>query len=258
MPLYLRLFLPLLLYSFCVSAQDTIRTIVTDTSIIYVIKKAPVTIVRKVEVDIAPEKQKLLLSVGASYLHYWQRTSAKSGNEEYLKLVNDHTSTQPGYEFHSEIFKYYKLFYLGIDLHFSRTKQKFTFANSEGKEFSANNRFNYFGTSVYGGYVLAKTRHYKMIPCLGFQMNKLTSYSGYTVNKADYTQPVQLISEMKYKARVLNIVIGIKNLVRIKKLAIEAQPFFMITPMSFTDKNEVYKLWRSYAGLKIGFITPLF
>lgn len=258
MPLYLRLLLSLLLYSFCSSAQDTIRTIVTDTSIIYVIKKAPLTIVKKVEVDIAPEKQKLLLSTGASYLYYWQRTSAKNGNEEYLKLVNEHTSTQPGYEIYSEIFRYYNRYYLGIDLHFSRTRQKFTFADSVGKELSANNRFNFFGTGIYGGYVLAKTRHYKMIPCIGLQMNKLTSYSGYTIHKADHSEPLQLIYAMKYKAHIINTTLGIKNLIRIKKLIFEIQPYFSFSPMSYTGKDELYKEWRTFAGLKIGFITRLF
>ncbi len=264
----MKLFIPILFFfaiaftSYCQLPEeeqgDTLETIVTDTSIIYVIRQKPVTILETVAILQPWEKKKYYLSVGASMFLFSENKKASASHENYLSRVNDMTKNLYGYSIGGSIWRCEKKFYTGMGIDFLRLKQLFNFDPIPGLSFE--NRFNYANISFQSGYWYRKNKTISYLFYGAINEQCLLSTAGFTLIK-QYTEPEsagRIYVEMNYKKYVTSFSAHVVCIVNFKPALLQIEPFFTLAPFSSTSKNEYYSVRRTFVGLKISIANKLF
>jgi hypothetical protein len=237
---------------------DTLETIVSDTSIIYVIKQTPITIREKVEIVLPKEPKKFYLSIDFSLLHFSEYKKASASHQDYLTKLNSATKNKLSYSLSSSFWQCPKKIYKGIGISFTDLIQEFDYTSTVGEKFTTNNRFNYVSFSIQGGYWFKKNNRISCIAYAEVQGNDLISHAGYTINKVEFIYIDRLDYQMHYIKYGMSVSANLKFLLFIKEILLEVEPYLTFSPFSATPKNEYYSLKRSYIGLKLGVTNILF
>jgi len=270
--MYLRLLFFILSFAFAATTHgqvvpdsllikgDSVKTIESDTSITYVIKRAPVRIKERIEISKPKINRpaKLCLSVHVGLLAFIERTKAQPGYEDFLSKVNDANAHRLSYSFSGTIWRCPKKIYVGIDVHFYKLRQKFTYVSSTNTEYSSINRLVYAGVGLYGGYKFSQKPTLTLIAFGGILGENLSSFSGYTLYKNDPSILMRLNTEILYKPYLINLSVGMKALFAVKNIPIEVEPYIILPTMAATNKENVYSLHQYIIGIRMGFTNYLF
>ncbi len=269
MRIKLALFSLLLLFSFLSNAQvidslsevggDTIETIVTDTSIIYVIKAPPVTIREKLEVLKIKLKPKYFFSTSFGLVQFFELKKAKSGYQEYLNKINSSTQNRLGYSIGISIWEHRNKIFSGFSFYFLHLPQKFEYySKMSSKSYSIDNNSNYQSIGFHLGYVLKEKKKNAFIVYGGIHLDNLLSYSGRTLIKKHPNKINQLKDEITYREYLMTFSINLKYIITTSISRFEIEPFILLSPFSATIKKEAYSIQRSFIGIKLGFNNKLF
>jgi hypothetical protein len=237
---------------------DTLETIISDTTIIYIIQKAPVTIREKVEILKPKPKKLFFLSTNFSILTYSEKRKAITSYEEYLKKINSAISDYSGYSIGASLWKCRKKIYNGIGMDFLILKQHFSFSDAIVDNYKATNAFNYLVLNPQLGYWIGKG---KKISCIGYgsiQGSYTLSYSGFTYDKTSPSIPYRINGIINYRKYLINFSANAKFLISLNKALIEIEPYVIIAPFSATVKNEAYSIRRTFIGIKFGLVHKLY
>ncbi len=238
---------------------DTIETIISDTSIIYVIRAAPVKVIEKIEVVKPKAKSLYYLSNTVSLLYFLEFKKALPQYEEYLSKLNSVTKNQNGYSIGTSIWKCPQKTFTALSITYLRLKQSFNYSNQVTYvNYKINNYFNYLEIGIHIGYILKKTNRISYIISGGIHGCNTLSYSSKTLNKLDPTLIANIKDEIKYREFLMNMSLNLKLLFTTKNINFEVEPFILISPISATIKNEAYSIKRSVLGIKVGLNHKLF
>ena len=130
-----------------VQESDTLEGETTDTSIVYIIKKAPVTIREKIEIQREKQKQYFHLSWAFQGFIYSERRKAASGHEDYVKALNTKLTSLPSYSIGLRLWKAPKEYVYGISITSRRILQKFRVNDSV----IVTNNYNYGSIGIHYG-----------------------------------------------------------------------------------------------------------
>lgn len=254
-----------LLYSFLSIAQipdllseerDTLETIISDTSVIYVIQAEPVTIVEQVEV-VKPKSNYYLTLHSAGFVFHEYRKAAAS-YELYLSKLEEATKSVFSYSIGLSLWKCPKKICTGYDVNFNRFIQRFEYNSPVEGYYHTNNYTNYFSLGILLGYWIHKEKKVSCLLSGNAQINNLLSYSSVTLSKADPTVSAAIRNEISYREYIPGFSLSSRFLIATGKQFIEVSPFITAMPVSATRKNEAYTIRRIIAGITIGISNRLF
>jgi hypothetical protein len=244
--------------SVSVEQSDTLETIISDTSIIYVIQAAPVTIREKVEILLPKNKKTYYQSIYFSLLKFSEYKKARSSYEDYLLNVNAATSNTLSYSVGTSIWQCPQKIYTGIGIEFIRLKQRFQYTDFANISYTAGNRFNYISGGIDLGYWLKKDKKISCIIYGKIHGQYLVSYTGFTLEKTNLSIAQRINLETKYQPYLVDFSLNFKFLFTLKTVFLEAEPYCSFLPLSATQKDEAFSVKRTFIGIKLGFAQKLF
>ena len=241
---------------------DTIEGSSTDTSIVYIIKKPPVTIREKVEVERAKiKKQKYYyLSMGLSGTLYSENRKANPGYENYLKTLNTHLKTLPAFGLDISLWKAKpdEKIITGLTVGANKLLQQFTYKDTVGGNYKFINNYNYCYGGAYIGKWIRKGNKISFIPKGGMSLDYFTSVKGFTLNESNTLLFARINRTMHYHKFNISFNLAYATLLELKNSFLEIEPYAIFSPFSSTPKNEVYSLKRNFIGVKISYANKLF
>lgn len=239
---------------------DTIEGTSTDTSIIYIIKKPPVTLKEKIEVQREKKKRFFYVTIGISTFINANNYKARSGYKEYTNALNTATRSRPGF---TCLFQAYhvpkKNNIVGISVEGKRIEEVFHFNPVNGEPANFSNSYTYGNVSVLLGkwYRKGEKISYQLLayPIINYRF----AVSGYTLSKSDDYSSISYIAEsIAYKRFNLSLFMTGKILYQTKYSFIEAGPYIYIEPFSMTKKSEAFEIRRSSVGLYLTLTNKMF
>ena len=239
-------------------SSDTLEGETTDTSIVYIIKKAAVTIKQKVEVQREKKKQYYYLSWGFHGFVYSERRKANNGNNTYLNLINPLTKERPSYSFGFRLTRAQEKIIANLTLSSKRIIQEFEYTDLNGEKYNLMNNFNYGSLGFQIGKWLKKENKLSYQIQGGIAGDYFISVKGITLDKSDFVVPARLNRIMNYKKIIPSLSINLTLLYKIQNSYIELEPYFMVSPLSATKKNEYFSISRTFIGLRIAYTNKLF
>jgi len=237
---------------------DTIEGISTDTSIIYIIKKPPVTIRERVEIQRAKRKQYWYLSFALHGFLYTEKTKATAGHEDYVKMLNTLTKPLPGYSIGVRLWTAPQKIITGISITSKRIIQEFNFTDTTGAAHKIINSYNYGSFGIHSGRWFRKGKNISFITHGGLLADYFISAKGFTLDKTDFQNPARLNRVIYYSKFTGSLTMGFTLLFAVKNSFLEAEPYIIISPFSATSKREIYSLTRNFIGLRIAYTNKLF
>jgi hypothetical protein len=244
--------------SLALQEGDSLETIISDTSIVYRIKRKPVVLKERVEISRAKKKKYIYQSFYFSLFQFSEYKKANASYEEYLSKVNTATTNELSYSIGTSIWQCPKKIYTGIGIDFIRLNQKFHYTSPGNQNYKETNRFNYAGFGFQLGYWLRKEKKASCIIYGKMNMQYLLTYSGFTYGKPDSLGIHRLKSTMLYQKYIAEFSLNAKFLFTLKTFLLEVEPYCSLLPMSATPSNESYSLKRTFVGLRLGFTQKLF
>ena len=240
-------------------AGDTIEGISDDTSIIYIIKKPPVTIKQRVEIQRAKKKRFFYVTMGISSAITNNTYRARSGYKDYVRELNTATSYRPGF---TCIFQVYhvpkKNNIIGLSVEGKRIEEVFHFSPINSEPANYSNSYTYGGVSVLLG------KWYRKEEKISYQvfaypvLNYRFAVSGYTLSKTDPGNINYIAESIAYKRFNLSLFITGKLLYNTKHSFIEVGPYIYIEPFSMTKKSEAFAIRRSSLGIYLTLTNKMF
>jgi hypothetical protein len=237
---------------------DTVEGLSTDTSIVYIIKKPPVRIKEKVEIQRLKIKQQYYLSFDMNGFLNSEKMKASAGYENYVKTLSAHTSELPGYSIGGKIWKAPEKFIIGISVNSKRIVEAFDYTDQTATRHKFTNNYNYVCVGLHAGWWFKKGQTISYMAHGGLLIDDFLSVKGFTLDKSDLTSLVRINRAMSYNKFSGSFTAGFTVVLAIKNSFLEAEPYIIIAPFSATPKKEVYALTRNFVGLRIGYTNKLF
>jgi hypothetical protein len=238
---------------------DTIEGISTDTSIVYIIKKPPVTIREKVEILGSREKKYYYLSISTAGFIYSEKYKANTGYESYTEAVNGLSKPLPSYGFGVRVWKAPKKIITALSINYTRILQRFNYTDTIGNKYRISNNFNYANLGIHVGRWINKERPISFQGNVGLIVDYFISTTGLTINKESTVKTVARLNRvMSYNKFKASINFEFSTLFAIKNSYIEVGPYIVLCPMSVTSKKEAYLLTKNFIGFKVSIINKLF
>ena len=270
-------FLSLIMYVFLINvihaqSKDTTR-IVTDSGIVYIIKRKPVTLKQTIEIISERLKGHYYLSVDLGILGSNPFYSVR--NSEYTNYVNllyKNTRSTPGFIQSIELIRAPRKFVWTMFFDWNHITDAFTFYYGLYKGEKNTLVYNYFRYGLRAGYWFRKTKKHSFLPSGGFSVDYLSSNTGSVVSKDLYlsqgtpspTDPAgssasYLKNEFQTRVISSSVLLNLKYLYRIKnRTHLELTSFTSINLINRMDSKEVFSEFRWIYGLKIGIIQNIF
>jgi hypothetical protein len=233
---------------------DTIDVIVTDTSILYVIKKAPVKIFERVEIERSKEKMKIYLSLHGSVLKYFQRLKPQGSYPEYSKQIASELFNTYGIASGATFWIIREKRYFGIETSFRKFEQSFMYVDNN----LIKNRFGYFNACLQIGKFMPIRENVISVLYGSLVSDFKLSTAGKTYLKPIPSDTVGLIKNIiRFRPLVFCPELHYKVMIQINEIILEAEPYVGFSLFSYTPRNEYYAQTRYYGGFRIGFVTKL-
>jgi hypothetical protein len=238
-------------------AEDTIEGESTDSTIVYIIKKAPVTVREKIEIQRNKLHEHLYFSFGLSAFINSNHYNAKNGMEEYVNRLNSSTSSKMGYSSIMQLYNAPEKNIFGFMIEGRRMQENFRYTPENGQENIFENSYTYgsFGVLVGRWYRKDHKLSYQLIgaPSINYKF----AVSGYSLNQA--TDSTIFIEEaIAYNQLYLSLYLSCKVLYKIKNSFVEITPFTNIHPFSMTKKTEAFSIRRNIIGVSIYLTRRIF
>ncbi len=240
---------------------DTIEGESTDTSIVYIIKKAPVTIKEKVEIERSKIKKYYYFTFALSSFLNSNRYKARSGSEELIQTLNSSTNSQPGLGAMIQLQQTINNNILGLSVSGRRLHEAFRYApshaNAGGETFTFQNSYTYITGSVIVGKWFRKDDKLSYQITGGPSLDYLFGVSGYSLTALDGNF-VYIAESISYKKINAALFLSPKLLYKFKHSYLEIAPYAFLSPFSMTKGNELYSIKRQQIGLSIQLTQELF
>ncbi len=238
--------------------SDTLEGTSTDTSIVYIIKKPPVTIREKIEIQRTKNKQYYYFSLSAQGFIYAEKIKAHSGHEEYVNAWEASSNTLPSYGFGAKLWKAPKKTVLGIFFSGARIMQAFNYIDTTKTEYKLSNTYNHSYYGIFLGRWLRKGEKISFIPNGGLSFDYFISTKGLTIHKSDAQDVARLNRILKFNKYSASFHAGFTVLLLLKNSFLEVEPYIIISPFSATAKQEFYSLSRGFIGIRLALTNKLF
>ncbi len=236
------------------TASDTIEGQSTDTSIVYIIKKAPVTIKEKVEIERSKKKYFFFSSIGVGTFFYSNTYHAREdADKTYVRNLNEATSPLPGFSTFVHLYHIPKKTIFGISIDGRRMNERFSLSEKT----SLKNSYTYGGAGIIIG------KWYRKERTLSYQFMAISmvdhkfGVSGYAINETD-SSTTYIAESLHYKKYNINFIVRFKLLYRTKNSFVELSPYIVLSPFSMTNKQDIFSINRNMAGISLSLTNKLF
>lgn len=237
---------------------DTVETIITDSSITYVIKRTPVKIIEKVEIEKPKVKKNFYLSIGLSVLACREIQKASPGHEDFAAKVISSMGATKGYSVNSTLYRCPQKISMGLSVGFQRLFQEFKITDQEDVTYTTYLLFNSSAIGGQYGYWFKKADKTSFLIAGGAGVEILLSYSGFMHDKSGSDSLHRISLVVSYRQILPYISIHPKLLFNRKNYLIELEPYFVFIPTSATRRKEYYTARRSYVGIRVNLTNKLF
>lgn len=239
-------------------AGDTIEGESTDTTIVYIIKKAPVTIKERIEIQGSKLRKHVYFSFGISAFVNSNTYKPRSGYNEYTKLLNTVTNPETGYSTIMQIYNAPEKNILGFILEGRRLNERFRFTPEDGQENTFNNSYTYGSFGVLVGRWYRKGHRISYQFATAPSINHKFGVSGYSINKDTISQTVFIEERIAYHKYYASLYLTCRLLYTARNSFIEIAPYAIIVPFSMTKKTEYFSVTRNIFGVSILLTRKIF
>ncbi len=251
------------------SQYDTTK-VVTDTGIVYIIKKPPVRIKHVVEIIRKRLDGHIYLSINAGiHSGVTERKIKNPLYEEYFRLSAENTKNKIGYIQSIELIRAPRNYIWILHVDWCRINEQYTLFHGPYSGGTAEHRYNYGRVGLNAGYWFGKGKRHSFMPNAGLSLDFLSSNAGtivgmnnYVYHKNEVVKDVVYYSylfwDFKTRQAFSSVHLNVKYLLRIKNKYVELAPFFSTNLVNLMQKQEVFSEWRSIYGIRIGFVQNIF